>query len=402
MGRFHIKGRVRAIALAVTIGSAVMLGSTPALAADPQNPQVTLSPGFGEFVAGTVTITATDVSGDLAKVELWDDAAGRMLASATSAPWTMTWDTAGRTGAVFVHLEATDRAGNVALQYGFYAVDNSAPDILRIEFPFQPDHTTVQGRVSGRSRLTADVIGPSPLERVEWWVDGTLRSTYHIPESAPGGYPAPYFDWDTGRDNRTAVLEVRAYNVLGNHGTLRQNVVIDNAGPTITSITPANRALVRGGQVWSTVAAADPSGIRQAYLHDNYDVDRAPYRVLASTGGDGARTLTWTVTDRLGNSTTARRVILVDNTRPTVKVTKAPKNGAKVKGTVTVRASAADRNGINRVELLVNGRVVAKDTRAAYTFSVKTKKYGKKIKIQVRGYDRAGNATTTASRTWRR
>jgi hypothetical protein len=76
--------------------------------------------------------------------------------------------------------------------------------------------------------------------------------------------------------------------------------------------------------------------------------------------------------------------------------------GAKVSGTAKVMVSVSDRNGIGRIELLINGKVVAKDLEAGYAFSVNTKKYGKKIKIQLRAYDRAGNATTTATRTWRR
>jgi hypothetical protein len=238
------------------------------------------------------------------------------------------------------------------------------------------------------------------LERVEWWVDGTLRSTYVVPSS--DSYPEPYFDWDTGKANGTAALEVRAYDVLGHRATFTRSIVIDNTGPVITSITPGHRALVHGEAFKTTVQAADPSGIREAYLLNGAGVDRAPYTEIASAGKDGARTLTWTLTDRLGNQSTAKRTVVVDNTKPKVKITKGPGNGAKVKKTVKLTVSASDRNGINRVELLINGKVVAKDTKAAFTFSINPKKYGKKIKVQVRGYDKAGNLSTTTTRTWRR
>ena len=122
----------------------------------------------------------------------------------------------------------------------------------------------------------------------------------------------------------------------------------------------------------------------------------------ASAGKDGARTLTWTLTDRLGNDSTAKRVVIVDNTKPKVKVAKAPGNGAKVKKTVKIGVSASDRNGIDPVELVVNGKVVAKDMKAVYSFKLNPKKYGKKIKVQVRAYDKAGNVAKTSTRTWRR
>jgi hypothetical protein len=299
-----------------------------------------------------------------------------------------------------VHFQFTDKVGNVSFAYGFYGLDNTGPTISGLRFPQQADHTVVDGRVSGRSRLAASIDSISPLERVEWWVDGTLRSTYPVPSS--GSSPEPYFDWDTGKANGTAVLEVRAYDLLGHRATLTRSIVIDNTGPVITSISPGNRALVRGSEFRTTVKGNDPSGIRQAYLQNASSVNKAPFTVTASAGKDGTRTLTWTLTDRLGNRSTAKRAVIIDNTKPKVKITKGPGNGAKVKKTVRLIVSATDRNGMNRVELLINGKVVARDTKAAFTFSINPKKYGKKIKVKVRGYDKAGNVATTSTRTWHR
>jgi hypothetical protein len=123
---------------------------------------------------------------------------------------------------------------------------------------------------------------------------------------------------------------------------------------------------------------------------------------LAPRPKDGPQKLTWTVTDRLGNTATVERTVIADNTNPRLAITKAPKNRAKVTGTVTVKATASDRNGINRVELLINGKTVAKDTTAGYAFTIKTKKYSKKMTMRLRVYDKAGNITYTPVRTWRR
>jgi Big-like domain-containing protein len=73
-----------------------------------------------------------------------------------------------------------------------------------------------------------------------------------------------------------------------------------------------------------------------------------------------------------------------------------------VKGTVTLKASASDHNGANRVELLVNDKIVAKDTTAGYSFSINTTKYGKTMKVQLGAYDKAGNSLTSSTRTWHR
>nr|BFE74595.1 hypothetical protein GCM10020092_078960 [Actinoplanes digitatis] len=105
--------------------------------------------------------------------------------------------------------------------------------------------------------------------------------------------------------------------------------------------------------------------------------------------GDGPIGLDFAVHDELGNPATLSNRVTVDNTKATVAFAKAPKNKAKVKGTVKVTATARDKYGVARVQLLINGKVVATDTTAAYKFSINTKKYGKKLKVRLRVYDRA-------------
>ncbi|MEU4214065.1 Ig-like domain-containing protein [Actinoplanes sp. NPDC026623] len=63
---------------------------------------------------------------------------------------------------------------------------------------------------------------------------------------------------------------------------------------------------------------------------------------------------------------------------------------------------ATDASGIARVELLINGKVVATDTRAGYVLAFKTTSQKKTIKVQVRAYDKLGNVKYTTTRTWTR
>ena len=128
-----------------------------------------------------------------------------------------------------------------------------------------------------------------------------------------------------------------------------------------------------------------------------------PYAVKYNSGRlNRAVKFQWKVYDRAGNSAVYNRTLIADNKVPTVKITSGPKNGAKVKGTVTLKASASDSSGIARVELLINGKVVAKDTTSGYSFKIKVSKYGKKIKMRVRAVDKLGNAVKTSTRTWKR
>jgi hypothetical protein len=97
----------------------------------------------------------------------------------------------------------------------------------------------------------------------------------------------------------------------------------------------------------TATGVTDPAGIHQVDLYVNGDYvgsdSRAPYAVSVPTGRRNGRvTLRWAIYDTVGNQTNLTRTITVDNKAPTVAITKAPKNKAKVKGTVTVAVSAKD------------------------------------------------------------
>ncbi|GGJ79976.1 hypothetical protein GCM10010123_07280 [Pilimelia anulata] len=95
-------------------------------------------------------------------------------------------------------------------------------------------------------------------------------------------------------------------------------------------------------------------------------------------------------------------LIEVDNTAPTVSVAASPRANALVRGTVAVTATARDAGGIRRVDLVVNGRVVATDTRAPYRFAVDAARQPRTMRARVRATDRAGNVRHSSEWRWRR
>lgn len=207
----------------------------------------------------------------------------------------------------------------------------------------------------------------------------------------------------------TAVL--RVYKSFFRYGEIRADravVTVDGTAPRVTGATPANNTRFRGIVTLGATGVSDTGGsglsrgalyVDGKYAGQDYS---APFSVKYNSGRrNGTVRFQWRVYDRAGNSAVYNRSLIADNTGPKVAVTSAPKNGAKVKGTVTVKASASDPSGVNRVELLINGKVVARDYKAGYAFKIKVSKYGKKIKMQVRSYDRVGNAAVTPARTWK-
>ncbi|MEU8657018.1 Ig-like domain-containing protein [Actinoplanes philippinensis] len=365
---------------------------TVRLRADLEAPTATITPDDDDdtILAGPATITASDVSPDTAQV-IFADATGP-LATRTAAPWTLTWDNRDPRKYQSLSVTVIDRARNKTRYELYYKGDDTGPSVWATT-NWIPE---VVGPGPGYLAVAYD--DPRDVARIEWWIDGGLRSTTQVMHT-----------YDFGTADRIADVEVRAFDALGNVTVLTRKVHVDATGPTITSVTPAQGALVRGNTLRTEIKATDSSGLNQGYpavfvtdpFGNQYPLSSAPYRQSLFLV-DGPARISWTVYDRFRNPTVVRRDVIMDSTVPSVAFTKAPKNKAKVKGAVKVTASAWDRNGVNRVELLINGKVVARDAKAGYAFSINTKKYGKKIKVQVRAYDRAGNARISTARTWYR
>ncbi|MEU4559010.1 S8 family serine peptidase [Actinoplanes sp. NPDC023936] len=184
----------------------------------------------------------------------------------------------------------------------------------------------------------------------------------------------------------------------------------DTAKPSATTTSPGGGAKVRGTVAVTPVGLKDTggSGIRNVDLYVNgkwHSWDYvAPFAPKLNTKKyNGAIAVRLRLTDKAGNiSWLGARSLVADNTPPKASITKAPKNKARVKGTVTVSVKASDKYGVSKVQLLVNGKVVATDKKAGYKLSFKVSKQKKTMKVVVRAYDRAGNVTKLATRTYYR
>jgi hypothetical protein len=122
---------------------------------------------------------------------------------------------------------------------------------------------------------------------------------------------------------------------------------------------------------------------------------------------DGNASLVARAYDAAGNATSSSAVSVTvanavvatpgDTTPPTVGIS-SPGGGATVKGLVTVNASASDNVGVTRVELFVNGTLLASDLTSPYGFSWDTTKIADGgASLIARAYDAAGNATSSST-----
>ncbi|WP_306211838.1 Ig-like domain-containing protein [Actinoplanes sp. RD1] len=283
-----------------------------------------------------------------------------------------------------VTIRAFDAAGNSGERTTPVTVDVLSPDATITPAAGTTLSGTVTFRATNVSADTARVELLDPSGKV------VARTT-----------AAPWtMTWNTRGYDGNQAMAVHVIDRADNARFFLGNYRVDNAGPVVTSITPANRALVRGS-VRTTVKASDPSGVKSAVVTGG-KATSTPLTWTVTPKAQGAYTIEWKVTDKLGNVTVARRVVVNDTVAPALKFLKAPKNNAKLTKKTSITASATDKNGVSQVQLLVNGKVVATDAKAGYSFTLDPKKYGKKFSVQLRAYDKAGNVKTLAKRTYRR
>lgn len=92
--------------------------------------------------------------------------------------------------------------------------------------------------------------------------------------------------------------------------------------------------------------------------------------------------------------TASTDTVAVDTTAPTVALT-SPQPATIVSGTVTVAADASDNVAVQRVEFLIDGRIVATTTDThSFAWDTTTKR-NKRYKLQAIAYDTAGNVGTS-------
>ena len=282
---------------------------------------------------------------------------------------------------------------------GFCTGTNYGPEWVDVAAPYCTTALSLEDSAGGTAAYEDLFCGTAPAGALVSGTVALMKSKYPSASNSALAYSLTRGAQPTSITDFTAFGEIRAGTSIN---------TVDVTAPKIAGGTPGQNTRFRGTVTVGATGVTDTgTGVAYAALYANGKYigqdATAPYAVKYASGkSNGTVALQWRVFDRAGNSGTFNRNLIADNKAPTVKITSGPKNGAKVKGTVTVKVSASDASGINRVELLINGKVVAKDATAGYSFKIKVSKYAKKMKVQVRAVDKVGNTATTATRTWKR
>ena len=286
-------------------------------------------------------------------------------------------------------------------KYSPVIVDQTAPSVA---FTAPANGATVSGTVA-LSATASDNVG---VTKVEFYSAG---GSYLIGTDTT----APYsINWATSGcvPDGPQTLVAKAYDAAGNFGSNTITVTVNNNGdttpPTVNITSPANGATV-SGTVTINATATDNVGVTKVEFYSaggGYLIGTdttAPYSINWATKGnvpDGPQTLVAKAYDAAGNVGAKSITVTVQNadtTPPTVNIT-SPANGATVRGTVTISATATDNVGVTKVEFYSagGGYLIGTDTTAPYSINWATKgcvPNGSQTLV-VKAYDAAGNIGT--------
>ena len=211
--------------LSATTGGTYTVDTTP--------PTVNItSPTNGATLAGgssvTISVTATDTD-SVSSVDIYID--GSKVTTLTTSPYNYSWNTASFSlGSHTIQAKAVDPSGNLGSSSTFTVTlaDQTAPTVS-ITAPSAG--SSIHGSVT-ISASASDNSGGTGVAKVEFYIDGTLKST---------DTTSPYsYSWDTTTaSNASHTLTAKAYDNASPANTATSagvTVTVDNSAPT----TPGN------------------------------------------------------------------------------------------------------------------------------------------------------------------
>ena len=177
----------------------------------------------------------------------------------------------------------------------------------------------------------------------------------------------------------------------------------DRQPPTVSITSPSAGSTING-VVSVAVGATDNVGVVKVNLLVNgatvASTTAAPYAFSwdSTKVPNGSVTLAAVAYDQAGNSASASETVTVsNNTQPPSVGISSPSPGSTLKGMVVVSVSATDNVGVAKVNLLVNGTLVASTTTTPYSFNWdSTKTPNGSVTLAAAAYDTAGNSASAS------
>lgn len=342
----------------------------------------------------TLSATASDPEGRLARVELYANAA--LLGSYATAPCSMSWSNVAA-GTYALTAVAIDQEGNRTTSTAVtVTVTANQPPSVTLTAP-AANATAVTPATFTLAAAASDPEGR--LARVEFYANGALLTS---DATAPFGYT-----W-SGVTTGTYVLMAAAFDQEGNrtNSPTVTVAVTANQPPTVALTAPAaNSTAVAPATFTLAATASDPEGrLARVDFYVNGGLlasdTTSPFSAAWGNVAAGTYTLTAVAADQEGNATTSSPVVVTVtvNQPPTVTLTSPLANATAVApATFTLAASASDPEGrLARVEFYVNSQLVGSDSSSPFSLTWGNVAAGSYVLSAV-AFDQEGNYRASAS-----
>jgi len=379
--------------LSAGVPRTVLLGSEP----DRTLPVVNISspvPNQTLFPPVEFTATARDDRG-ISRVDFAVDS--RAIGSAVEPPYKVAWDSRmASEGSHSVVVQAFDLNGNMARQSVSFTLGkkNTTPPAITLTAPASGQ------RVWGNVALRAATTGLSAIDRVEFRVDNEL-----IASALARPYEALWRTFDSTTGKQTVPdgphrIVATAYDRPGNRADASTAVSVDGAlaAPTILMVSPERLVTEPGLVADLTYRWEGGPGLREwrVFVHlvdesgANFSLEehappvptefwwgsysypvkfRVPrslhtglYQIMAGLYQGPTRVTLkpgpGVVPDNQQRYRVGTLSVLADATSPRIS-TPSLKTGQTVAGRVNVSVDAFDNVGVDRIELLINGKTYA-------------------------------------------
>lgn len=313
----------------------------------------------------TTNITPNDTLSGIDRVEYNQNSAG----------WQTGTSIASSDGVNTIALHVYDLAGNMASGSVTVLVDTVPP--------------VITPAVSGTSGSNGWLVSP-----------GTVSATSNDATSGVNGEAEVSFNggstWQStpvALNDGKYTMTFRAFDVAGNQGSAALNASIDTTAPTLnfvyTGIPGANGWYVSDVKV-STSASDSTSGVDVSELR----MDGGSWSSLPQTLSDGIYSLDAHAEDMAGNTKTISDTLRIDTTLPSSNYTSHTDNSL-VSGLVHLTGQASDLNGLQSVEISLDGGVTWQATTlssSGWSYDWNTATIPNETYIaQIRATDVAGN-----------
>ncbi|MEI6796309.1 MAG: Ig-like domain-containing protein, partial [Methanomassiliicoccales archaeon] len=323
-----------------------------------------MTPSNGGGVSGTVSVSAsaTAASGrTIQSVSLSIDGVGQGIDAAAPYAWSVNTLTLSN-GAHQLLLTALDSGGATATALISVTVNNQG---IAVAFTAPSSDQSLSGTVS----VLASASSGAALSTVVLKLDGLVLGTR---TAAP-------FTWSLDTSayaDGSHALNLTATDSLGRVAYAQIQVTFSNSGPQVAITSPADGASVSGTVSVSATATSTRVVSYVIFLLDGTVVGNktaAPYTWTFSTGAmsDGTHSIIIRAVDNTARVGQHSIQVTVQNPPPTIGIISL-RDGAIVKGTVTVSGNAASAQGIAFVEFYVDGVKLGNKTAAPYTWSLVT------------------------------